>query len=323
MMNLYPIDKYGNEYYQNGYKTFENKTVFAKNNLGDEIYLNMGGKLDIYPPDNSYAVDRDKNPICALDNGKPYYIFSVDNEPIFPIKRNYFPDKSDYRLDRNIEIYARHAGKQIYPELNGKQYYALDYGSEYMAINENGHTYYAVHNDEEYFALNYKGEFYFIVSTDGSVVYPCNLKTDSVIYKKDSEGNEFYIEYNEKEWYGFNSKHEMRYAKDKNGKEILAIDTTGPYYAERNGKHFYPKDTDLNEYYLNDINFYDVISNFGYAKTNFGREIYPKREDGEYYFQNNLIEICAKDENDNYYYANDKNNNNIYPKKINNKNVSS
>lgn len=258
----------GNQYYdKNVYETDSSgNEIYAQLKNGSEIYLQING-LDIMA--KRINSKREKVPYFALDKFK---------HPICPLlKRNMM------YLELNIPYPQNTQSKELYPKLNNKEYYIGTNSICRYAINQHFEEYYATNQNKMYYAfkinenqdfiefprINKQNEPTFIWEED-NLLYPFNLNTLKPLYPRDSALNEFYLK--------------------KNGKDCFAIRDNKPFYAKDNKRHdILPNDANYIPYYI----FY-MLNEKKY-------EVYPRRDNKDYYKDVNYFEMYAKKDKDEYY----------------------
>lgn len=255
------------------YDTNTYKTDF----LGNEIYATLKNGSEKYLQINEFDIMAKKSNLRG--EKVPYFALDKFKHPICPrLKHNMMYLELDIPYPRNSHF------KELYPKLNNKEYYIGKNEKCRYAKNETQEDYYATNENKMYYAfekdddtgdliefptLNKKGEEIYITEND-LFMYPFNLTKLQPIYPIDSESNEFYYH--------------------MNNRECFAIRNNTPYYAKNNKGHdILPFDTRYNPYYI----FY-ILNEKKY-------EIYPKKNNEEYYLAVGYYEIYAKKGDDQYY----------------------
>ncbi|GFQ84607.1 uncharacterized protein TNCT_738581 [Trichonephila clavata] len=281
------------EFYPN--KTYAHKMLnfdkYAINHVGDQIYNPLSKQYATYLVEEDGVthkvqfVPRNANGSFNFikdHDGMILYPFNLTvNFPIFP--QNQKEEYMYFRIN-NVDHYPRNAnGTPIY--VKNKE------GREVTPFNEQNVPFYAKDaNGKECYPKDSYGDEYYIWNASPSKRLDKIMSTPS--YPKDSLGNESYLK-NEK-------GDEYYFAQRK------------PVFAVKEGRHFYAKDKDQNEFYPVINNREVAIGYFFskiYAKNASGKEKYPHDAEGNEVILPKLGTLSwnyAKDEDGNAFYPKDK-----------------
>lgn len=300
---MYP-KRHGDEYYDtNTYKVdSKGKQVYALLKNKSETYLQIEG-LDIMAKQ-----------LNSKREWVPYFAMDQFNHPICPrLETNMLYLELDISYPKNSE------NKELYPKLNDKEYYIGKNKACQYAKEENQEQYYAQNKEEEYYAfqINESGDF---------IEFPRINKNNEAIYIQEKDS--FSYLFNLSKFLPLYPKNNLNeYYVKVYGKECFAIRNNRPFYAKTGQGHdIIPRESNNLPYYI----FY----------TDNGKkyEVYPKKNNEEYYLEYTSCKRYAKKDKDQYYakkenqddfladeytyqyYALDKDNVEIYPSKSNKNN---
>lgn len=282
-IRYYKTDENGKEIYEmvNGEPIFAEKPgvgpIYARDEEGNEYYPNsIYGIQEVFLVRNGipvYAVDKYNQPFYPKRKGRDHIL-----KPIGPIRNSTGCVK--YPLDE--------WGEPIYPEIDNTKFY---YDGRCVGLNKAGNPVYLKEpNGDEFYPRN--GSFG--RNKKGEPKY-AETKSGLTIFLKTRIGSEYYLKHARTldDWIWMsNGKMLTRYAKDSDGNEkypqrAVAHEGTQPVLTEvimneryaktAQGKFFYPKDENGNEFIMKpkDKDKWSQVFAIGYPITNDNYYIIP------------------------------------------------
>lgn len=300
---MYP-KRNGDEYYDtNTYKV---------DSTGKQVYAVLKNKSETYLQIEGFDIMAKQ--LNSNREWVPYFAMDQFNHPICPrLETNMLYLELDIAYPKNSK------NKELYPKLNDKEYYIGKNKACQYAKEENQEQYYARNNNEQYYAfhMNDSGDFIefprinkkneaIYIQKDNYFSYPFNLSKFLPLYPKNNL-DEYYIKLYDKECFAIRNNIPF-YAKNEQGHEILPRGINKvPYYI------FY---TDKGKKY----EIYPKKNNEQYYLDQKGYKPYAKKAEDEYYAKKENQDEYFAEEYALQYYAINKDNVEIYPSKSNKNN---